>query len=195
MSLFRRETASLDALIVGLGNPGRQYARTRHNIGFMVVDELAARLAVTFRARYEGRFAEGRDGEARIALLEPETFMNLSGRPVAAAARYYRLAPEEIVVVYDDIELAPGRIRAKAGGGLKGHNGLRSIAGALGSPDFVRVRMGVGRPGPGDRRSVADFVLAPFAPEEDVEGMVRSGVECIETILRDGLPEAERRWP
>ena len=129
MGLLRRSGGgTLDALIVGLGNPGRQYARTRHNIGFMVVDRIAERTGASWRGKYDGRFAETTLGDARVALLEPETFMNLSGRSVSAAARFYKLEPQNVIVVYDDIELEFDKVRAKAGGGLKGHNGLRSLA-------------------------------------------------------------------
>ena len=195
MGLLRRSGGgTLDALIVGLGNPGRQYARTRHNIGFMVVDRIAERSGASFRGRYDGRFAETAIGDARIALLEPETFMNLSGKSVAAAARFYKLAPQDVIVVYDDIELEFDRVRAKAGGGLKGHNGLRSMADSLGTPDFLRVRCGVGRPRRGDPRSVADYVLGAFYEDEDPADLIERAADCAEAILADGIDEAERRF-
>jgi PTH1 family peptidyl-tRNA hydrolase len=195
MGLLRRSGGgTLDALIVGLGNPGRQYAETRHNIGFKVVDRLAERAGASFRQKYDGRFAETRLHDARVALLEPETFMNLSGRSVRAAARFYKLTPAEVIVVYDDIELPFGRVRAKAGGGLKGHNGLRSMADSLGTPDFLRVRCGVGRPRRGDPRSVADFVLGAFYEDEDPAGLIEAGADCAQSIVLDGIDEAERRY-
>src|SRR3954468_14624554 len=195
MGLLRRSGGgTLDALIVGLGNPGRQYADTRHNIGFKVVDRLAERPGASFRRKYDGRFTETHLGEARVALLEPETFMNLSGRSVRAAARFYKLAPTDVVVVYDDIELPFDRVRAKAGGGLKGHNGLRSMAEALGTPDFLRVRCGVGRPRRGDPRSVADFVLGAFYEDEDPEALIERAADCAQAIVLDGIEEAERRY-
>lgn len=191
MGLLRRSGAgSLDALVVGLGNPGRQYERTRHNVGFMVIDLLAERAGTSFRAKYNGRFAETRLGDARVGLLEPETYMNLSGSSVGGAVRFYKLAAEQVIVVHDDIELAPGDVRPKAGGGLKGHNGLRSLADALGSRDFLRVRVGVGRPGRGDRRDVADYVLARFEPDEDVDGIVRSAADAVERLLAGDVPPA-----
>ena len=195
MGFLRRSGGgTLDALIVGLGNPGRQYAKTRHNIGFMVVDRLAERSGASFRGKYDGRFTETTIGDARVALLEPETFMNLSGRSVSGAARFYKLEPQDVIVVYDDIELEFDRVRAKAGGGLKGHNGLRSLAESLGTPDFVRVRCGVGRPRRGDPRSVADYVLGAFYDDEDPAGLIERACDCVETILADGIDEAERRF-
>jgi peptidyl-tRNA hydrolase, PTH1 family len=195
VGLLRRSGGgTLDALIVGLGNPGRQYRDTRHNIGFKVVDRLAERAGADFRQKYDGRFTETRLGEARVALLEPETFMNLSGRSVRAAARFYKLEPADVVVVYDDIELPFDRVRAKAGGGLKGHNGLRSMADSLGTPDFLRVRCGVGRPRRGDPRSVADFVLGAFYEDEDPEALIERAADCAQSIVLDGIAEAERRY-
>jgi peptidyl-tRNA hydrolase, PTH1 family len=184
----------VEALVVGLGNPGSQYAQTRHNIGFRVVDEVARRGDATFRSKYSGRFAETTLGGVGVALLEPETYMNLVGRPAAQAARFYKLDPADVIVVYDDIELAFDRVRARAGGGLKGHNGLRSMADALGTADFLRVRCGVGRPRRGDPRSVADYVLAPFYEDEDPSGLIERGADCIEAILRDGVEAAERAF-
>lgn len=195
MGLLRRSGGgTLDALIVGLGNPGRQYARTRHNIGFMVVDRIAERTGASWRGKYDGRFTEAKLGDARVALLEPETFMNLSGRSVSAAARFYKLEPQDVIVVYDDIELEFDKVRARAGGGLKGHNGLRSMAESLGSPDFLRVRCGVGRPRRGDPRSVADYVLGAFYEDEDPSDLIERAADCVETILADGIDEAERRF-
>ena len=195
MGLLRRSGGgTLDALIVGLGNPGRQYARTRHNIGFMVVDRIAERSGASWRGKYDGRFTETKLGDARVALLEPETFMNLSGRSVSAAARFYKLEPQDVIVVYDDIELEFDKVRAKAGGGLKGHNGLRSMAESLGSPDFLRVRCGVGRPRRGDPRSVADYVLGAFYEDEDPADLIERAADCAEAILADGIDEAERRF-
>ena len=164
MRLFRRgETAStLDLLVAGLGNPGREYERTRHNAGWMVLDELARRHGGSWRSKFSGSLAETRVGDARVALLKPETYMNESGRSLGAAARFFKVAPERVLVVHDDVDLETGRLQARAGGGLAGHNGLRSLAQHLGSQDFLRLRIGVGRPGRGDRRSVADWVLSPL---------------------------------
>ena len=120
--------------------------------------------------------------------------MNLSGRSVSSAARFYKLTPAEVIVVYDDIELPFDRVRAKAGGGLKGHNGLRSMADSLGTPDFLRVRCGVGRPRRGDPRSIADFVLGAFYEDEDPADLIERAAACAEAIVLDGIAEAERRY-
>jgi peptidyl-tRNA hydrolase, PTH1 family len=194
--LFRRgdRASTLDLLVVGLGNPGRQYERTRHNVGWLVVDELARRHGDSFRSKFSGQLAELRLGDLRLALLKPETFMNDSGRSLAAAARFFKVAPEEMLIVHDDVDLAEGRLQARQGGGLAGHNGLRSIAQALGSQDFLRLRIGVGRPGRGDRRSVADFVLTPFEAETDVDELIGRSADAVETMAADGLEEAQRRY-
>jgi PTH1 family peptidyl-tRNA hydrolase len=194
--LFRRgESAStLDLLVAGLGNPGREYAATRHNVGWMVVDELARRHDGSWRSKFAGQLSEIRLDEARIALVKPETYMNESGRSIAAAARFFKVPVDTVLVVHDDVDLEEGRLQARAGGGLAGHNGLRSIGQALGSQEFLRVRIGVGRPGRGDRRSVADYVLAPFAPEADVEGLVARSADAVEAIVRDGLDAAQQRF-
>src|ERR671933_1174117 len=175
MRLFRRRgdgASSLDLLVVGLGNPGREYANHRHNVGWLVVDELARRHGGSWRGKFSGRLAEVRLDDRRLALLKPETYMNESGRSVGAAARFFKVEPDQLVVVHDDVDLEPGRLQARRGGGLAGHNGLRSLAQTLGSQDFLRLRIGVGRPGRGDPRSVADYVLSPFDPEEDEDGLV-----------------------
>ena len=196
MRLFRRgEAAStLDLLIAGLGNPGPRHERDRHNAGWMVVDELARRRGASFRSKFNGRLCETRMGESRVALLEPETYMNESGRSLSAAARYFKVAPEDVLVVHDDVDLEVGRLQARLGGGLAGHNGLRSIAQSLGTPEFLRLRIGVGRPGRGDPREVADYVLAPFEPHEDREGIVSRAADAVETLVSEGLSVAQQRF-
>ncbi|MGZ4308306.1 MAG: aminoacyl-tRNA hydrolase [Gaiellaceae bacterium] len=196
MRLFRRgEGAStLDLLVAGLGNPGREYERTRHNAGWLVVDELARRHGGSWRSKFSGSLAEVRLGEQRLALLKPETYMNESGRSVGAAARFFKVPAESILVVHDDVDLEPGRLQARRGGGLGGHNGLRSLAEDLGTQDFLRLRIGVGRPGRGDPRPVADWVLSPFAPEEDVEALVTRAVDAAEAIAAEGLEAAQSRF-
>lgn len=196
MRLFRRgEGAStLDLLVVGLGNPGREHARDRHNVGWMVVDELARRHGGSFRQKFSGQVAEVRLDGARLALLKPETYMNLSGQSLAAAARFFKVAPEAILVAHDEVDLEPGRLQARLGGGLAGHNGLRSVKAALGTADFLRLRVGVGRPGRGDRRPVADYVLSPFTPEDDADALVARAADAVETLVRGGLDETQRRF-
>jgi peptidyl-tRNA hydrolase, PTH1 family len=188
------ETSTLDLLVVGLGNPGGAYARTRHNVGWVVIDELARRHGGSFRSKFSGRLGELRLDGRRLAVLKPETYMNDSGRSVGAAARFFKVDPAALLVVHDDVDLATGRLQARRGGGLAGHNGLRSIAQALGGPDFLRLRIGVGRPGRGDPRPVADYVLSPFEPEVDVEELVGRSTDAVETVARDGLDEAQRRF-
>jgi len=176
--LRRGESAStLDLLVAGLGNPGREYERTRHNVGWLVADELARR-----------------HGERRLALLKPETYMNESGRSVGAAVRFYKVPPERALVVHDDADLEEGRLQARLGGGLAGHNGLRSIAQHLGTNDFLRLRIGVGRPERGDRRPVADYVLSPFDPSFDVEELVARAADAVEVLAAEGLPAAQARF-
>ena len=193
MRLFRRgEGAStLDLLVAGLGNPGREYERTRHNLGWLVLDELARRHHGSWRSKFSGSLAEVRRDGLRLALLKPETYMNESGRAVSAAARFFKVEPERLLVVHDDVDLEPGRLQARAGGGLAGHNGLRSLAQDLGTQDFERLRIGVGRPGRGDPRSVSDWVLSGFAPEDDLEGLVSRASDAVETIASQGLGAAQ----
>jgi PTH1 family peptidyl-tRNA hydrolase len=193
--LRRGEGAStLDLLVAGLGNPGREYEHTRHNLGWLVVDELARRHGGSFRSKFSGQLSELRVGDEKLALLKPETYMNESGRSIAAAARFFKVDPAGLLVVHDDVDLVPERFQARIGGGLAGHNGLRSIAQSLGTNDFMRLRLGVGRPGRGDRRSVSDFVLSRFDPETDVDALVSRAADAVETIAADGLEEAQRRY-
>ena len=196
MRLFRRgeHPLTLDLLVVGLGNPGREHTHDRHNVGWMVVDELARRHDGSFKSKFSGQLAEIRVDGLKLALLKPETYMNLSGSSLAAAARFFKLPTEQIAVVHDDVDLDSGRIQVRLGGGLAGHNGLRSVRQSLGSAEFLRTRVGVGRPGRGDRRPVADYVLSPFAPEDDVETLVGRAADAVETLVRDGLEEAQRRF-
>jgi PTH1 family peptidyl-tRNA hydrolase len=186
--------SSLDLLVVGLGNPGREHERDRHNVGWMVVDELGRRTEARWRGKFSGQLAEVRLDGLRVALLKPETFMNDSGRSVAAAARFFKVEPEAMLVVHDDVDLEPGRLQARAGGGLAGHNGLRSLAQALGTQDFLRLRIGVGRPGRGDPRSVADYVLSPFDAEQDAGALVSRSADAVEALGRDGVEAAQQRF-
>src|SRR5882672_1199962 len=151
-------------LLVGLGNPGAKYAGNRHNVGFMAVDAIARRHGIgPWRRRFQGVAAEGLVGAARVLLLKPETFMNDSGRAVAEAARFFKLEPQGIVVFHDELDLPPGKLRAKTGGGNAGHNGLRSISAHIGN-EYRRVRIGIGHPGLKDM--VYPYVLSDFAKSE-----------------------------
>jgi PTH1 family peptidyl-tRNA hydrolase len=186
--------SSLDLLIVGLGNPGREYAENRHNVGRMVVDELARRHGASWRNKFSGQLAELRLDDQSVALLKPETYMNESGRSVGAAARFYKLEPDAILVVHDEIDLENGRLQARYGGGLAGHNGLRSVAAHLRSQDFLRLRIGVGRPGRGDSRPPADYVLSDFVPDDDAESIVSRAADAVETLDAEGLDRAQARF-
>jgi len=196
LRLFRRgeRASTLDLLVAGLGNPGREYAETRHNVGFMVADELARRHGGSWRGKFSGELSEVRADGIRLALLKPQTYMNESGRSVGAAARFFKVEPEALIVVHDDVDLASGRVQVRLGGGLAGHNGLRSVAQQLGTSEFGRVRIGVGRPERGDQRPVADFVLSPFPPEVDVEALVARAADAVESVAREGLDEAQNRF-
>ena len=196
MRIFRRgvSASTLDLLIAGLGNPGARYELDRHNVGWMVVDELARRHGATFKSKFNGRLSETRVGEARVALLKPETYMNESGRSITAAARFFKAAPEEVLVVHDDVDLEVGRLQARLGGGLAGHNGLRSISQSLGTPEFLRLRIGVGRPGRGDPRDVADYVLMPFEAHDDRDAIVARAADAVETLLTEGLDVTQQRF-
>src|SRR4051795_863601 len=169
----RRHGTSLDLLVAGLGNPGREYARNRHNVGRLVVDELARRHGGTWRGKFDGRLAEVRIDGHKVALLKPETYMNESGRSIQAAAKFFKLDPDAVLVVHDEGDFELGRLQARMGGGLAGHNGLRSIAQQFGTTDFMRLRVGVGRPGRGDPRPLADFLLSDFRPEDARAALVR----------------------
>jgi peptidyl-tRNA hydrolase, PTH1 family len=195
--LFKRgeeSSSSLDLLVVGLGNPGREHAQNRHNVGWMVVDELARRHGGSFKGKFSGQLAEVRDGELRLGLLKPELYMNLSGRSVAPAVRFFKVPPEQLLVVHDEGDFDLGRLQARAGGGLAGHNGLRSIARELGTRDFLRLRIGVGRPERGDPRPLADYVLSNFEPHDDADAVVARAADAVEAIAREGLEPAQRRF-
>jgi peptidyl-tRNA hydrolase, PTH1 family len=194
--LFRRgEPAStLDLLVAGLGNPGREYARTKHNVGHLVCDEFARRYGASFRSKFSGELSELRLDGLRLALLKPLTYMNESGRSVGPAVRFFKLPAERLLVVHDEVDLDLGRLQARMGGGLAGHNGLRSVARQLGTPEFMRLRIGVGRPERGDPRPVADWVLSPFPGEVDVESIVARGADAVEAIAHEGLDEAQQRF-
>jgi peptidyl-tRNA hydrolase, PTH1 family len=185
---------SLDLLVAGLGNPGRAYERNRHNVGWMVVEELTRRYRGSWRGKFSGRLAEIRVDGRRVALLAPETYMNESGRSVGAALRFFKLEPQDLLVVHDEGDFDLGRIQARSGGGLAGHNGLRSVAEQLGTPDFLRLRVGVGRPERGDPRPLSDYVLSDFTPEDDAQAIVGRAADAVEAVVRDGLDVAQQRF-
>lgn len=183
------------ALVVGLGNPGPQYEKTRHNIGFMVADTLAARVGGKFSAhkRSNAEIVQARLDDRPVIIAKPRTYMNLSGGPVAGLARFFSVEPADIVVVHDELDLDFGTVRLKVGGGENGHNGLRSISSALGTKLYLRTRVGIGRP-PG-RMDPADYVLKPFSSAERKElDLIREqAADAVELLLRVGLEEAQNR--
>lgn len=182
-------------LVVGLGNPGAEYAKTRHNIGFEVVDELARRgNAPAWRGKFGADLTEIQLAGARAALCKPLQFMNLSGQPVASAAGFWKVPPPRLIVVHDDLDLPFGRLKLNAGGGHGGHNGLRSIIASAIGPDFVRVRVGIGRPPAG--QDPAAYVLAQFAKVEQkhVPSVTGEAADAVEAIATHGIDVAMNRF-
>jgi PTH1 family peptidyl-tRNA hydrolase len=184
-------------LVVGLGNPGREYAGHRHNVGFLVVDRLAGAVGIPLgQAKFEGRFGQGDVGRTRVLLLEPETFMNASGESVSAAARFFKVAPEDLLVVHDELDLSFGRLQLKKGGGTGGHNGLESIVEQLGTTEFARLRFGIGKPqGPNAKERVVGHVLHDFSAEEKeaLPPLLERAVDMARAWLTLGLAEAMNR--
>ena len=182
-------------LIVGLGNPGPEYAGNRHNAGRMVAELLAKRMGASFR-RHKSRsdIAESRLADAAVTLGVPKSYMNLSGGPVAALRDFYKVPPGRIIVIHDELDVPFGEVRLKLGGGAGGHNGLRSVTAALGTPDYYRVRFGIGRP-PG-RMDPADFVLRDFSAAErkELPLLLERSADAVETLLRDGLEAAQNAY-
>lgn len=165
IKLFKSSPASEAWLLVGLGNPGDQYAKNRHNIGFMIADALAQENHFpAFKSKFQGHLAEGAIAGQKIILLKPQTFMNLSGQSVQAAAKFYKVAPERIIAFHDELDLPAFKVKVKKGGGNAGHNGLKSLDAHLGTPDYWRVRLGIGHPG--EREKVHGYVLGDFAKAE-----------------------------
>ncbi|GLU90759.1 MULTISPECIES: aminoacyl-tRNA hydrolase [Agromyces] len=202
MAWFRRrrredpEVAQNTWLVVGLGNPGAQYAGNRHNVGQMVLDELAGRLGAPFKShKTPSRVAEGflRPGGPKLVLAKPNSYMNTSGGPVSALAKFYDVPAERLIVVHDELDLPFDTVRLKQGGGHGGHNGLRDISKALGA-DYLRVRVGIGRP-PG-RQDPADFVLKDFSGTErqSLPNLLADAADAVEAIADDGLLAAQQRF-
>jgi PTH1 family peptidyl-tRNA hydrolase len=187
----RRQGSSLDLLVVGLGNPGREYARNRHNVGYLVADELARRHGGAWRSKFSGQLAEIRLDGHKVVLLKPETYMNESGRSVGAAARFFKVDPDAVLVIHDEGDFDLGRLELKYGGGLGGHNGLRSLAQHLKTPDFLRLRIGVGRPERGDPRPLADYVLSDFDAHDDAEALIARAADAVETLDAEGVERAQ----
>ncbi|WP_280366237.1 aminoacyl-tRNA hydrolase [Nocardia wallacei] len=183
------------ALVVGLGNPGPEYERTRHNVGFLVADVLAGRVGGRFTVHKKSGadLLEARLDGRKVLLAKPRTYMNVSGRPVAALARFFSVPADDVIVVHDELDLPFGAIRLKRGGGEGGHNGLRSVSSALTTKDYLRVRFGIGRP-PG-RQDPADFVLKPFSSVErkEVPVLVEQAADAVELLLRVGLEPAQNQ--
>lgn len=182
-------------LIVGLGNPGREHERDRHNVGFWTLQRLADQLRVTLQrdAKYHALVARTRGGEDELWLQLPQTYMNLSGKAVGALARYFKIAPEEIVVVHDELDFPPGTVKMKLGGGVGGHNGLKDIAEKLGTPQFWRIRIGIGHPG--DRDLVADYVLSTPSPtdRELIDGTIQRTLDVMPSLLAGDLTAAMQK--
>ncbi|WP_445154946.1 aminoacyl-tRNA hydrolase [Arthrobacter sp. Hor0625] len=184
-------------LIVGLGNPGTEYAHNRHNVGQMVLDELAHRVGGSFKShKSRAQVLEGRlgIGGPRVVLAKPLSYMNVSGGPVSALAKFYGIEPDRVVAVHDEIDIPFNTVKLKLGGGEGGHNGLRDISKALATKDYLRVRVGVGRP-PG-RMDTADFVLRDFAAAEKKElpFLIDDAADAVEALLRDGLQAAQQKF-
>lgn len=173
-------------LVAGLGNPGKQYSRTRHNVGFMVVDALAKELAAEFSGRkFAAEFSQVKVGREKIIIIKPQTYMNRSGEAVAQLVNYFKVPSHRLLTVYDDFNLELGVVRLRLRGSAGGHNGVQSVIETLGTADFPRLRIGVGKPS-GDR---ADFVLAEFALDEKaiLQGSISRAVKIVNAVLRDGL--------
>jgi peptidyl-tRNA hydrolase, PTH1 family len=178
-------------IIIGLGNPGRKYERTRHNAGFLAIDELARGLRFDLtQEKYHALVGRGRIGGEDVLLAKPQTFMNESGRSVGAVLRYTYAKPADLIVLHDELDLPLGTVRVKAGGGHGGHNGLRSLIEHLGTTDFVRVRIGVGRPAPG--QDAADYVLSPFlaGERETAVGAFSRAADAARAVIIDGITKA-----
>lgn len=192
--MFGRKSDSW--LIVGLGNPGKEYAKTRHNCGFRAIDLLADKLGCKIdKGKFQGLYGQVNYNGTRLFLLKPQTFMNLSGRSVLQLSAYYNIPPQRIIVIFDDISLAPGRLRVRADGSAGGHNGIKSIIAELGSQDFPRVKIGVGAK-PADDRGLADWVLSSFSALEEkaLSTALENSADAVLCIVDKGVPDAANRF-
>lgn len=189
MFFFSKKSDRKMWLFAGLGNPGEKYAHNRHNIGFMIADAIADGTVnfPPYRRKFEAEISEAPVAGAKVLLMKPQTFMNESGRAVGAAAKFYKIPPERIVVFHDELDLKPGEVRVKKGGGNAGHNGLKSIQAHLGTPDFWRVRIGIGHPG--ERNQVSNYVLSDFAKSDQgwVDDVLIVMKEAYQTLLKEGV--------
>ena len=193
---FKKQSAGADWLVAGLGNPGKQYEGTRHNAGFDALDHIARRWnAPTPRVKFEGLCAQVSVDGRKVILLKPQTFMNLSGRSIAAAANFYKIDPAHVIVLCDDVTQSPGKVRIRPSGSAGGHNGLKDIIARLGSQDFPRVRLGVGEK-PNPEYDLADWVLGRLsgADRKAFEGRLEDVAGAVELILAGKLPEAQNRY-
>lgn len=196
MRFFSREAPQADWLVVGLGNPGEEYAATRHNVGFRVANRLAKRMRAEFAKKAaDARIAEGQLAGTRVALAKPGTYMNDSGHSVRRLLQRYRLDPSRLIVVYDDVDLPLGKIRVRPSGGPGTHNGMRSVVAELGTESFPRVRCGIARV-EGDSQDITDYVLTPFDADERAvaDEIETQAAEAIEVLVRDGVQRAMERF-
>lgn len=182
-------------IIVGLGNPGSEYAKTRHNVGFMLIDALAEHLNISlWKDKFNAQIAEGRIGIEKVILVKPQTYMNNSGEAVGPLMRWYKLEPEDVIVAHDDLDIPAGAVRIRKKGSSGGHNGIKSLIAHLGSENFARVRLGIGRPLPG--WTVVNHVLAPFPAEDKVEvdKAIKYLVPAVECIVKESLDLAMNKY-
>ena len=193
--MFQKNTGE-SGLIVGLGNPGREYEKTRHNCGFRAVDVIAEKLGCKIdRLKYQGLYCQTTYGGSKLFLLKPQTYMNLSGRSILQLSAYFSIPPQRIIVLFDDISLPPGRLRIRADGSAGGHNGIKSIISELGSQDFPRVKIGVGAK-PEPERDLADWVLSNFSAneEKDLASALENAADAALCIIDKGVAESANRY-
>lgn len=198
LGLVRDECEMTEAmkLIVGLGNPGKEYSATRHNIGFRCINKLAKEYGISYKSGSKSRFGEGEIQGYKVALAKPQTFMNLSGKAVKLLMQRYKITIDDIVVIHDDLDLPPGKIRISQGGGSGGHKGIDSIISELGSRDFLRIRVGIGRSLGEDEEDTVDYVLGGFGPDERpvIEDAIVKVAEVVLCLLDEGVTAAMNKF-